>query len=127
MSAKILAVDDSTSMRQMVRAALEVDGHHVREAQDGEDALAALDAEPVDLVISDLYMPRMDGLTLLRSIRERAEHRFTPVLLLTTERGEEMKQRGRASGATGWLVKPFQPEQLRQVVARVLGAARVRA
>lgn len=127
MSAKILAVDDSTSMRQMVRAALEVDGYQVREAQNGEDALIALDAEPVDLVISDLYMPQMDGLTLLRSIRERAEHRFTPVLLLTTERGEEMKQRGRASGATGWLVKPFQPEQLRQVVARVLGAARVRA
>lgn len=127
MSAKILAVDDSPSMRQMVRAALEVDGHQVREAQNGEDALIALDAEPVDLVISDLYMPQMDGLTLLRSIRERAEHRFTPVLLLTTESGEEMKQRGRASGATGWLVKPFQPEQLRQVVARVLGAARVRA
>lgn len=127
MSARILAVDDSCTMRQMVRAALEVDGHQVREAQDGEEALQALEAEPADLVITDLYMPQMDGLTLLRAIRERAEHRFTPVLLLTTEHGEEMKQRGRASGATGWLVKPFQPEQLRQVVARVLGAARVRA
>lgn len=127
MNARILAVDDSCSMRQMVRAALEVDGHHVREAQNGEEALQALEAEPADLVITDLYMPQMDGLTLLRAIRERAEHRFTPVLLLTTEHGEEMKQRGRASGATGWLVKPFQPEQLRQVVARVLGAARVRA
>lgn len=127
MSARILAVDDSCTMRQMVRAALEVDGHQVREAQNGEEALQALEAEPADLVITDLYMPQMDGLTLLRAIRERAEHRFTPVLLLTTEHGEEMKQRGRASGATGWLVKPFQPEQLRQVVARVLGAARVRA
>jgi two-component system chemotaxis response regulator CheY len=127
MSAKILTVDDSTSMRQMVRAALEVDGYQIQEAQNGEEALAVLDAEPVDLVISDLYMPQMDGLTLLRSIRERSEYRFTPVLLLTTESGEEMKRRGRASGATGWLVKPFQPEQLRQIVARVLGAARVRA
>jgi two-component system chemotaxis response regulator CheY len=127
MSAKILTVDDSTSMRQMVRAALEVDGYQIQEAQNGEEALAVLDAEPVDLVISDLYMPQMDGLALLRSIRERSEHRFTPVLLLTTESGEEMKRRGRASGATGWLVKPFQPEQLRQIVARVLGAARVRA
>lgn len=127
MSARILAVDDSCTMRQMVRAALEVDGHQVREAQNGEEALQALEVEPADLVITDLYMPQMDGLTLLRAIRERAEHRFTPVLLLTTEHGEEMKQRGRASGATGWLVKPFQPEQLRQVVARVLGAARVRA
>jgi len=127
MSAKILAVDDSCSMRQMVRAALEAEGYQVREAENGEQALAALDAESADLVISDLYMPTMDGLTLLRAIRQRPQHRFTPVLLLTTENGEEMKQRGRASGATGWLVKPFQPDQLRQVVARVLGAARVRA
>lgn len=128
MSARILAVDDSASVRQMVRTALEADGYEVREAQDGQEALDALRAAPADLVISDLYMPTMDGLTLLRAIRQAAEHKFTPVLLLTTENGEEMKQRGRASGATGWLVKPFQPEQLRQVVARVLGAAaRVRA
>lgn len=127
MSVKILAVDDSASMRQMVRSALEADGYEVREAQNGQEALDALEAAPADLVISDLYMPTMDGLTLLRAIRQRPEHKFTPVLLLTTENGEEMKQRGRASGATGWLVKPFQPEQLRQVVARVIGAARVRA
>ena len=127
MSVKILAVDDSASMRQMVRTALEADGYEVREAQNGQEALDALQAAPADLVISDLYMPTMDGLTLLRAIRQTSEHKFTPVLLLTTENGEEMKQRGRASGATGWLVKPFQPEQLRQVVVRVLGAARVRA
>jgi two-component system chemotaxis response regulator CheY len=127
MSAKILTVDDSCSMRQMVRAALEADGHQIQEAQNGYEALDVLDSEPVDLIITDLYMPAMDGLTLLRAIRERPEHRFTPVLLLTTEHGEEMKQRGRAAGATGWLVKPFQPGQLRQVVARVLGATRVQA
>jgi len=127
MSVKILAVDDSASMRQMVRTALEAEGYEVREAQNGQEALDALEAGPVDLVISDLYMPTMDGLTLLRAIRQRPELKFVPVLLLTTESGEEMKQRGRASGATGWLVKPFQPDQLRQVVARVIGAARVRA
>jgi len=127
MTAKILTVDDSCSMRQMVRTALQADGYEVTEAENGEAALAALDVEAPDLVITDLYMPTMDGLTLLRAIRERPQYKFTPVLLLTTEHGEEMKQRGRASGATGWLVKPFQPEQLRQVVARVLGAARVRA
>ena len=81
----------------------------------------------MDLVITDLYMPQMDGLALLRAIRERPDHRFTPVLMLTTESGEEMKRRGRAAGATGWLVKPFQPGQLRQVVARVLGTTRVGA
>ena len=124
---KILTVDDSCSMRSMVRAALEADGYEVREADNGEAALAVLEAETPDLVITDLYMPTMDGLTLLRAIRERPDQRFLPVLLLTTEHGEEMKQRGRASGATGWLVKPFQPDQLRQVVARVLGATRVRA
>ena len=127
MSIKILTVDDSASVRQVVRAALEAEGYEVREAENGQDALDALEAAPVDLVISDLYMPTMDGLALLRAIRQRSEHKFTPVLLLTTESGEEMKQRGRASGAIGWLVKPFQPEQLRQIVARVIGAARVRA
>lgn len=127
MSAKILAVDDSCSMRQMVRVALEAEGYEVREAQNGQEALRALDEAPADLMISDLYMPTMDGLTLLKHVRQHPQHRFMPVLLLTTENGEEIKQRGRASGATGWLVKPFQPEQLRQVVARVLGAARVRA
>lgn len=127
MSAKILAVDDSASMRQIVRIALEADGYEVREAQNGQEALDAPDAGPADLVISDLYMPTMDGLSLLRAIRQTVAHKFTPVLLLTTENGEKMKQRGRASGATGWLVKPFQPEQLRQVVAGVLGAVRTRA
>lgn len=127
MSAKILAVDDSASVRQLVRAALEADGYEVQEAQNGQEALDALQTESTDLVLSDLYMPTMDGLTLLRALRQTAEHEFTPVLLLTTENGEAMKQRGRAAGATGWLVKPFQPEQLRQVVAWTLGAARARA
>ena len=124
---KILTVDDSCSMRQMVRSALQAEGYEVSEADNGESALAVLQMDAPDLIITDLYMPTMDGLSLLRAIRELPRHKFTPVLLLTTERGEEMKQRGRASGATGWLVKPFQPEQLCQLVGRVLGAARVRA
>jgi two-component system, chemotaxis family, chemotaxis protein CheY len=124
---KILTVDDSCSMRQMVRSALEAEGYEVSEADNGESALAVLQMDAPDLIITDLYMPTMDGLSLLRAIRELPRHKFTPVLLLTTERGEEMKQRGRASGATGWLVKPFQPEQLCQLVGRVLGATRVRA
>ncbi len=120
--ASILTVDDSSSMRRMVRAALEADGHRVREAGNGCEALGALEAEPADLVITDLYMPVMDGLSLLLALRERAEYRSLPVLLLTTERAEEVKARVRASGATGWLVKPFQPEELRRAVACVLGA-----
>ncbi len=127
MSATILSIDDSCSMRQMVRAALEAAGHRVHEAASGQEALDFLEGNPVDLVVSDLYMPGMDGLAVLARIRGMQQHRFTPVLLLTTEHAEEMKQRGRAAGATGWLVKPFQPEQLRQIVARVLGAARVGA
>jgi two-component system chemotaxis response regulator CheY len=127
MSARILTVDDSSSMRRMVRAALEADRHEVREAENGAEALEALQRQAADLVVTDLYMPVMDGLTLLRTLRARAEFRFTPVLLLTTEHGEEMKRRGRELGATGWLVKPFHPDQLRQVVARVLACAGVRA
>lgn len=126
MSTKILSVDDSCSMRSMVRGALESAGYEVHEAGGGEEALGVLARGGVDLVISDLYMPGMDGLALLAQIRGMRQHRFMPVLLLTTESAEEMKQRGRAAGATGWLVKPFQPDQLRDVVARVLGAARVK-
>jgi two-component system chemotaxis response regulator CheY len=127
MSTRILTVDDSCSMRSMVRGALESAGYEVHEAGGGEEALGFLGRSAVDLVITDFYMPGMDGLALLAQIRGMRQYRFTPVLLLSTEHAEEMKQRGRAAGATGWLVKPFQPEQLRDVVARVLGAARVRA
>jgi two-component system chemotaxis response regulator CheY len=120
MSARILVVDDSTSVRHMVRAALESDGYDVVAREDGEQALAALESESPDLVITDLYMSRMDGLSLVRSIRALPSFRFVPILILTTESDNEMKQRGRALGATGWIVKPFDGEQLRQVVSRVL-------
>jgi len=122
MPATILIVDDSKVVRSMVRGALTADEHRVVEAPGAREALAALDAEPVDLVITDVNMPEIDGLTLVRTLRARPRERFTPVLVLTTEGDEDMKQRGRDAGATGWLVKPFDPDQLRHTVRRVLAA-----
>jgi two-component system chemotaxis response regulator CheY len=120
----ILIVDDSRTVRTMVRGVLEADRHRVVEAQDGRAALTAVDQldTPPDLVITDVNMPEMDGISLVRALRERSRHRFTPILVLTTEHGETIKQQGREAGATGWLVKPFNPDQLRQVVHRVLKA-----
>ncbi len=120
MPATILIADDSTTMRAMVRGALEVDRHHVVEAADGREALVALDAAPVDLVITDVNMPELDGLALVRTLRGQSRYRFTPILVLTTESSDQMKQRGREAGATGWLVKPFQRDRLREVVQHVL-------
>ncbi len=124
MSSTILVVDDSRTLRRMVRSVLEEDRYRVLEACDGCDALSAVDRLETspDLVITDINMPEMDGLTLVRALRERSRHRFTPILVLTTENGDAMKQKGREAGATGWLVKPFNPEQLRNVVDRVLKA-----
>jgi two-component system chemotaxis response regulator CheY len=121
MPARILIADDSKLMRSMVRGALEHDRHAVFEAPDGRQALAAAERTAVDLVISDVNMPELDGFGLVRGLRERTQYRFTPILMLTTESSEAMKQRGREAGATGWLVKPFDPARLRQVVQQVLG------
>ena len=120
MSARILVVEDSHSIRRLIRAALESDGYEVVEREDGESGLAALQESPPDMVISDVYMPGMDGLSLVRSIRALRAFRFLPILIITTESGDNMKQSGRAAGATGWIVKPFDGDQLRQVVARFL-------
>ena len=120
MGARVLVIDDSRSIRSMVRAALEAGGHQVLESPDGRAALATLETSPVDLILTDVNMPVMDGLALTRAVRQLDRHRTTPVLILTTEAGDDMKQRGRAAGATGWLVKPFNPDQLRQVVEKVL-------
>ena len=119
MPSTILIVDDSRTVRTMVRQALEADHHQVVEATDGVAALAALDMGPADLVITDVNMPEMDGLKLVRVLRDRPGYRFTPILVLTTESGDEIKQRGREAGATGWLVKPFNPDQLRKTVEHV--------
>ncbi|MEY4864234.1 MAG: hypothetical protein RLZ51_2329 [Pseudomonadota bacterium] len=119
--ASILAVDDSASMRQMVSFTLRSSGHQVIEAVDGQDALDKIGAVQVDLVLTDQNMPRMDGLTLVRALRGRERYRQTPILVLTTESSDEMKQAGRAAGATGWMVKPFDPVRLVEVIGKVLG------
>lgn len=119
----ILVVDDSASMRQMVTFTLKSSGFEVIEAIDGQDALVKLGDRSVDLVLTDQNMPRMDGLTLIRSLRGLTQFQGVPILMLTTESGDEMKQAGRAAGATGWLVKPFDPGRLLQVIDKVLPKA----
>ena len=116
----ILAVDDSATMREMVAFVLESAGYRVIEAEDGAQGLDRATATNVDLVITDQNMPNMDGLTLVRSLRELRDYKSVPILLLTTESSDSMKQQGRAAGATGWLVKPFDPATLLEVVQKVL-------
>ena len=120
---KILSVDDSTSMRQMVRATLESAGYGVVEAVDGQEALDFARKESVDLVISDVNMPRMDGIRLVSELRGLSSYRLTPQLLLTTESSQEKKMEGKKAGATGWIVKPFNPTQLLATLNRLLNAA----
>lgn len=116
----VLAVDDSPTMRQMVQYSLAGAGYAVVEAVDGADALEKARRGAFDLVVTDLNMPRLDGLGLIRALRALPAFRTTPILMLTTESAVEMKTQGQAAGATGWIVKPFQPEQLVKVVKRVL-------
>ena len=120
MLATILIVDDSATMRALLRQALEGDAHVVVEAAHGVAALATLPTTQVDLIITDVIMPEMDGLSLVHAVRADARWRTLPILVLSTEATPVMKERGRAAGATGWLVKPFHPETLRQSVRRVL-------
>lgn len=120
MAKRILIVDDSTSMRGMIRSALRAGSFEVIEAANGPEALTILDRQVVDLIITDMNMPNMDGISLVKAIRQRPATKVTPVLVLTTESGVELKQAGRAAGATGWIVKPFSPQQLVQVVDKVL-------
>jgi two-component system chemotaxis response regulator CheY len=115
-------VDDSTSMRQMVRATLQSAGYGVVEAADGQEALEFARGNSVDLVISDVNMPRMDGIRLIHELRALPGYRLTPLLLLTTESSREKKQEGKLAGATGWIVKPFNPAQLLATLTRLLGS-----
>jgi two-component system chemotaxis response regulator CheY len=119
--ANILAVDDSASMRQMVAFTLKGAGHQVTEAADGQQALNLAKAGKFDLVLSDVNMPNMDGITLARELRALPNFKFTPILMLTTESGLNKKQEGKAAGATGWIVKPFNPEQLLATIKKVVG------
>jgi two-component system chemotaxis response regulator CheY len=121
MSKTIITVDDAATMRKMISFTLKGAGHEVLEAADGVEALKTLQTRAVDMVITDVNMPNMDGLTLTRSLRALPQFARTPIVLLTTESAPEKKAEGKAAGATGWIVKPFQQEQLLAVVAKVLG------
>jgi len=115
-----LVVDDSSIVRKIARRILEGLNFQVVEAEDGAKALQKALAEIFDLVLSDINMPVMTGIELLRSLRKLAQYKFTPIVLVTTESQLEKKQEGKAAGATGWIVKPFEPEQLLSVVTKVL-------
>lgn len=116
----ILAVDDSASMRQMVSFTLKSAGYHVTEAVDGMDAWDKAAKRPFDLVLTDQNMPQLDGIGLTKKLRGHPSFKATPILILTTESSDEMKQAGRAAGATGWLVKPFDPAKLIEVIRKVI-------
>ena len=120
MTRTILTVDDSTSMRQMVKATLLSAGYGVVEAADGQEALDYARENSVDLVISDVNMPRMDGITLIGELRQLPAYRLVPMLMLTTESSQEKKMEGKRMGATGWIVKPFNPTQLLATLKRLL-------
>ena len=116
----ILAVDDSASMRQMVSFTLKSAGFQVTEAVDGQDAFDKASTRTFDLVLTDQNMPKLDGIGLTKKLREHPQFKSTPILILTTESSDQMKQAGRAAGATGWLVKPFDPAKLIEVIRKVI-------
>ncbi|MFM2484617.1 response regulator [Celerinatantimonas yamalensis] len=119
MSKNILVIDDSASVRQVVGMALRNAGHQVTEAVDGRDGLAKLDGQKFHLIVCDVNMPNMDGISFLKAAKQKSAYKFTPVLMLTTESGENMKQEGKAAGAKAWLVKPFKPEVLLNAVTKL--------
>ena len=121
MAKMVLTVDDSASIRQMVAFTLKSAGYDVIEAADGNAGLAQAKSNNVQLVLTDQNMPGIDGLTLIKSLRALPNFKTTPILMLTTESSDAMKSQGRAAGATGWLVKPFDPQKLLEVVRKVIG------
>jgi len=121
MAKTVLSVDDSSSIRQMVAFTLKGAGYEVIEAVDGQDGLNKAKMKTVDLVLTDQNMPVMDGLTLIRTLRSMPSYRTVPILMLTTESSDAMKMQGKSAGATGWLVKPFDPAKLLEVVRKVIG------
>ena len=117
----ILTIDDSTSIRQMVSFTLKSAGYSVIEAADGTEGLARANGQPVSLILTDQNMPGIDGITLIRRLRQLPQHARTPILVLSTESGEDLKLLAREAGANGWLVKPFDPMRLIEVVRRLIG------
>ena len=118
---RIMTVDDSASMRQMVSFTLKGAGYDVVEAIDGRDALEKMENHSIHMLITDINMPNLDGIGLVRKVRSHAVYRFIPIILLTTESQDSRKQEGKTAGATGWIVKPFKPDQLLHVVKKVIG------
>lgn len=121
MSKQVLVVDDSVSVRQMVEATLRSAGYSVSLAQDGVEALNLCKTKSFDFVLTDQNMPNMDGLTFIKSARALPAHARTPIVMLTTEASDAMKAQGRAAGATGWMVKPFDPAKLLEIAKKVMG------
>ena len=120
MAKLILIVDDSASIRQLVGIALRGAGYEVLEASDGRDALSKMTGQKIHLIISDVNMPNMDGISFLKEVKTNASYKFTPVIMLTTESGQDKMQEGRAAGAKAWVVKPFQPPQMLDAVAKLV-------
>jgi len=120
MAKTILIVDDSTTLRQVVSIALKGAGYDVLEASDGKDALAKLTGQKVHLIISDVNMPNMDGITFVSEVKKLPAYKFTPVIMLTTEAGEDKKAAGQAAGAKAWVIKPFKPEQMLNAVSKLI-------
>ena len=118
--ATILAVDDSVSIRQMVALTLKSKGHTVIEAVDGADGLKKAKSANVNLILTDINMPNMNGIEMIKQVRALPAYKYTPILTLTTESGSDMKMQGKAAGATGWIVKPFNPDQLLATIDKVL-------
>lgn len=119
MAKSVLVVDDSASVRQVVGIALKSAGYDVIEASDGKDALGKLNGQKVHLIISDVNMPNMDGITFVKEVK-LASYKFTPIIMLTTESQESKKQEGQAAGAKAWVVKPFQPAQMLAAVSKLI-------
>ncbi len=120
MAKTILVVDDSSSVRQVVSIALKGAGYDVIEASDGKDALTKLTGQKVHLMISDVNMPNMDGITFVKEVKKLPSYRFTPIIMLTTESQESKKMEGQAAGAKAWVVKPFQPAQMLAAVSKLI-------
>lgn len=118
--ATILVVDDSATLRQVVSIALKGAGYTVIEACDGKDALSRLNGQKINLIVSDVNMPNMDGITFVREAKKLPAYKFTPIIMLTTEAGENKKQEGQAAGARAWVVKPFKPEQMLAAVSKLV-------
>lgn len=120
MAKTIMIVDDSASLRQVVSIALKREGYDVLEASDGKDGLSKLDGQKVHLIISDVNMPGMDGLTMVSEIKKMPNYKFTPIIMLTTEAGADKKEQGKAAGAKAWMVKPFKPDQMINAVSKLV-------